>query len=75
MPILMPMMGMAHSLEVGAKRFVDGLNNDNYKTGKFYASKSNKPTGAVSDQNIHFPDLDNTTYQDNAYEAIHRFTA
>jgi len=27
MPIIMPMMGMAHKLEVGAKRFVDGIND------------------------------------------------
>ena len=72
---LMPMMGLMHNLETGAKRFVDGITDTSYKTGVFYASKSNKPTGVITDQVMHFADLSNTTFQDNANEAIHRFVA
>jgi len=32
MPVVMPMMGMAHKLEKGAKRFVDGINDDSFKS-------------------------------------------
>ena len=36
MPIVFPLMGdMVHSLEVGAKRFVDGISDDRYKSGVF----------------------------------------
>jgi len=69
----MPMMGMAHSLETGAKRFVNGINNDSLKSGVFYGSKKNVLTGVIVDQSEFFPDLNNTEYQDNADAAIHRF--
>lgn len=73
MPFIMPMMGMAHSLETGAKRFVNGINNDSLKSGVFYGSKKNVLTGVIVDQSEFFPDLNNTEYQDNADAAIHRF--
>ena len=73
MPILMPLMGMSHSLEKGAKRFVDGINDKSLKSGGFYASKEKVLTGIVVDQSTIFPDLKNERYQDNAYEAIHKF--
>lgn len=73
MPVLMPMMGMAHSLEKGAKRFVDGVTDETLTSGVFYASKDNKTAGRVVDQSTIFPDLNNTLFQDNANEAIHRF--
>ncbi len=73
MPFIMPMMGMAHSLETGAKRFVNGINNDSLKSGVFYGSKKNVLTGEIVDQSEFFPDLNNTEYQDNADAAIHRF--
>lgn len=72
---LMPIMGVMHSLETGAKRYVDGITDERFKTGTFYASSRNKPTGDVGDQSVLFPELKNESYQDNAYEAIHRFTA
>ncbi|MFD2568719.1 SDR family NAD(P)-dependent oxidoreductase [Pseudotenacibaculum haliotis] len=75
MPIFMPLMGLSHKLEKGAQRFVDGINNKSYKSGVFYASKENVLTGPVVDQSLIFQDLNNTQYQDNAYEAIHRFIA
>ena len=73
MKIIMPMMGMSHSLENGARRFVEGINNTKLESGKFYASKEKVLTGPVVDQSTIWKDLDNPTYQKNADEAIHQF--
>lgn len=73
MPFIMPMMGMVHSLETGAKRYVLGITDTSLKSGKFYGSKAKVLTGPIIDQSIFFTDLNNTTYQDNANAAIHRF--
>lgn len=73
MPVLMPLMGMAHSLDTGAKRFVDGINDESLTSGVFYGSKAKVLTGPIIDQSTIFPDLNNTAFQDNADEAIHRF--
>lgn len=73
MPIVAPLKGLVHKLDKGAKRFVDGINNDTFKSGVFYASKVKKLTGAVVDQSTIFQDLNNFSYQDNANAAIHRF--
>jgi len=70
---LMPLFGMLHKLEVGAKRFVDGLNDESYKSGVFYGSKKSVLTGPLVDQGTIFADFHNETFQDNANEAIHRF--
>ena len=74
MPIVFPLIGgMVHKLEVGAKRFVDGISDDRYKSGVFYASKEGKLSGDVVDQSTFYTDLKNITFQDNADKAIHRF--
>jgi NAD(P)-dependent dehydrogenase (short-subunit alcohol dehydrogenase family) len=74
MPIVFPLMGgMVHKLEVGAKRFVDGISDDRYKSGVFYASKEGKLSGDMVDQSTFYTDLKNTAFQDNADKAIHRF--
>jgi len=74
MPIVFPLMGgMVHKLEVGAKRFVDAISDERYRSGVFYASKEGKLAGDMVDQSTFFTDLKNTAFQDNAYEAIHRF--
>ncbi len=74
MPIVFPLMGgMVHSLDVGAKRFVDAISDERYKSGVFYASKEGKLSGEMVDQSTFLTDLRNTSFQDNAYEAIHRF--
>ena len=74
MPIVFPLIGgMVHKLEVGAKRFVDGISDERYKSGVFYASKEGKLSGDVVDQSTFFTALKNTTFQDNADKAIHRF--
>jgi NAD(P)-dependent dehydrogenase (short-subunit alcohol dehydrogenase family) len=74
MPVVFPLLGgMVHSLDVGAKRFVDCLSDDQYKSGVFYASKEGKLSGDMVDQSTFYPDLKNASFQDNADEAIHRF--
>jgi NAD(P)-dependent dehydrogenase (short-subunit alcohol dehydrogenase family) len=74
MPIVFPMIGgMVHNIEVGVKRFVDAISDDRYKSGVFYASKEGKLSGEVVDQSTFFTALKNTTFQDNADKAIHRF--
>ncbi|HSZ86023.1 MAG TPA: SDR family NAD(P)-dependent oxidoreductase [Puia sp.] len=74
MPVVFPLIGgMVHKLEVGAKRFVDGISDEQYKTGIFYASKEGKLSGEMVDQSTFYTDLKNTTFQDNADRAIHRF--
>jgi len=73
MPIVMPLRGMIHSLDKGAKRFVDGINEESFKNGTFYASKSGQVIGPVIDQSTIFPDLNNEVFQDNADEAVRQF--
>lgn len=70
---LMPLFGMMHGVEVGAKRYVDGLKDSSFKTGRFYASKGGSPTGPVVDQATLFPDLSNPHFEDNANQAVHYF--
>jgi len=74
MPVVFPLLGdMVHGIEAGVKRLVDGISEDRYKSGVFYASKEGKLSGEVVDQSTFYTDLKNTAFQDNAYEAIHRF--
>ena len=73
MPIVLPLLGIAHGLTVGAKRFVKGINDASLTNGVFYASKTNKPTGSIINQNTFLTDFDNITYQNNVNEAIHKF--
>ncbi|NQU52867.1 MAG: SDR family NAD(P)-dependent oxidoreductase [Bacteroidetes bacterium] len=73
MPIVAPLKGLVHKLEKGAKRFVDGITDDSFKSGVFYASKAKLLTGPVIDQSTIFSNLNNSSYQDNANAAIHRF--
>ena len=74
MPVVFPLMGeMVHKLDVGAKRFVDGISDEQYKSGVFYASKEGKLSGDMVDQSSFFTPLKNTAFQDNADKAIQRF--
>src|ERR1700758_5037487 len=65
--------GLAHKLDVGAKRLVDGVTDPTLSSGVFYASAANKLKGPAVDQTDIFPDLANPSLQDHANEAIHRF--
>ncbi len=73
MPVVLPLLGMVNKLAVGTKRLVDGISDEQYKSGIFYASKEGKMTGEIVDQGAFFTDLKNTSFQDNADKAIHRF--
>lgn len=71
--VLMPLFGMMHGVEVGAKRYVDGLKDPEFESGRFYASEGGSPTGPVVDQATLFTDLSNSSFQDNANQAVHGF--
>ena len=70
---VMPHLGISHSLDVGAKRLVDGVTDPKLSSGKFYASAAGKLKGPLVDQTEIFPDLADPSFQDHANEAIHRF--
>ncbi|MES0807855.1 SDR family NAD(P)-dependent oxidoreductase [Roseibium sp. SCPC15] len=71
--VVMPLFGMMHGIDVGAKRYVDGLLNPKFESGRFYASGGGSPTGPLVDQTTIAADLDNTAFQDNAKQAIRLF--
>ncbi len=73
MPVVMPLLGMVHPLATGAKRFVDGISDTSLANGGFYASKNNKPTGPIANQNSFLSEFDNEAFQDNADAAVHQF--
>lgn len=73
LPVVAPLFGMVHTVDYGARRLIEGLNDETLKSGSFYGSKANTLTGPVIDQSEIFPDLANKTYQDNASDAVHRF--
>jgi NAD(P)-dependent dehydrogenase (short-subunit alcohol dehydrogenase family) len=70
---VMPTLGLAHKLDVGARRLVDGVTDPTLSSGAFYASAANTLKGPVVNQADILPDLANPFFQDNANEAIHRF--
>ncbi|MEM7097487.1 MAG: SDR family NAD(P)-dependent oxidoreductase [Pseudomonadota bacterium] len=74
---IMPLFGMMHSVETGARRYLDALENLSFKSGHFYASDKGSPTGPVVDQltiDPAFTELSNNlSAQDNAYGAIQQF--
>ena len=70
---VMPHLGIAHKLDVGAKRLVDGVTDSTLSSGVFYASAANTLKGPLVNQADIFPDFANPTFQDHANEAIHRF--
>src|ERR1700751_3244694 len=70
---VMPALGLAHKLDVGSKRLVDGVTDPTLSNGAFYASGANKLNGPMVDQADLVPVLANPSFQNNANEAIHRF--
>ena len=73
MPIVMPLRGLVHTIDKGAARFVDAIQNNKYQSGGFYASVESKVTGDIVDQFEIYPVMANPNYQDNAHAALHRF--
>ena len=70
---VMPRLGLAHKVDVGAKRLVDGVTDPTLSSGVFYASAANTLKGPLVNQTDIFPDLADPSFQDHANEAIHRF--
>eukprot|EP00542_Grammatophora_oceanica_P010610 CAMPEP_0194040412 /NCGR_PEP_ID=MMETSP0009_2-20130614/12424_1 /TAXON_ID=210454 /ORGANISM="Grammatophora oceanica, Strain CCMP 410" /LENGTH=309 /DNA_ID=CAMNT_0038683551 /DNA_START=9 /DNA_END=938 /DNA_ORIENTATION=- len=67
------MLGKGHTIEVGAKRYVDALmEEEKYKSGVFYASREGL-TGAVSDQSEGWDIFTRENYQDAANTTIAGF--
>lgn len=71
--VLMPLLGMMHDLETGARRYVEALSDPKFESGRFYASRAGSPTGPVVDQATIQPDFGNPVFQDNVNRAVHRF--
>ncbi|NLS13143.1 SDR family NAD(P)-dependent oxidoreductase [Vibrio sp. SM6] len=71
---VMQRLGKAHSVEVGAKRYVDVmLDDDNFKSGVWWGSEKGL-TGKLADQVTYWPELiGNESAQDNANTVIHQF--
>ena len=61
-------------IAMGAARYRTALTDPEYRSGLFYASRAGKLTGPMIDQSSIFPDLADTAFQDNADEAVGRFT-
>jgi nucleoside-diphosphate-sugar epimerase len=70
---VMPVLGLGHKVDVGAKRLVDGVTDPTLSSGVFYASAAKTLKGPLVDQTAIFPDLADPSFQDHANEAIHRF--
>jgi NAD(P)-dependent dehydrogenase (short-subunit alcohol dehydrogenase family) len=73
MPYLAPAFGIAHKLDVGAKRLVDAVTDESWESGVFYASAARALTGPLIDQAGIVLDFNNEAIQDRADDAIHRF--
>lgn len=71
---VMEKLGRAHSVDVGAKRYVDVmLNKDEFTSGVWWGSKRGL-TGKLANQVEHWPEIiGNKTAQDNANTVIHNF--
>lgn len=71
--LVMPKLGMMHSVETGAKRYIEGLLNTGYESGRFYASKKGAPTGNVVDQITIDRIFANESAQNAAWQAVQLF--
>lgn len=69
---LMVLFGKAHKADAGAKRYLEGLFNENLKSGVFYASEKGL-SGDIGEQRLFFPELDVEEFQNNAQQALHHF--
>ncbi|MEM8898325.1 MAG: SDR family NAD(P)-dependent oxidoreductase [Bacteroidota bacterium] len=69
-PLILPMRGLAHKVDKGAKRYVDVVMNPAYNAGRFYGSQKHTLTGKLVNQGEFFPNFHNQAYQENAYQAV-----
>eukprot|EP00051_Salpingoeca_urceolata_P028833 m.488168 g.488168 ORF g.488168 m.488168 type:complete len:326 (+) comp25601_c0_seq1:325-1302(+) len=70
--VLVP-LGVMHTKEKGAARFVQVLLDTRFKSGLYLGSTYNKMTGPLEDQALHYPIFGDEAYQEAAFEAVHRF--
>mmetsp|Transcript_7059 Transcript_7059/g.14473 ORF Transcript_7059/g.14473 Transcript_7059/m.14473 type:complete len:325 (-) Transcript_7059:61-1035(-) len=78
--MIMSWFGLMHSLQVGAKRYVDAVTGEgefsNFASGSYIASKSDAASGPVADQVEIFESAKqygDVKKQDAAYEAMNSF--
>ena len=64
---------ITHTVDVGAARLADAVQEPACGHGTFYGSAQDTLTGPAIDQSAIFPDLASETFQDNAGAAIERF--
>ena len=71
---IMQILGKAHPVDIGAKRYVDVLlSDDDFKSGVWWGSKKGF-TGEMADQLEHWPAIiGNESAQDNVDRVIHNF--
>ncbi len=71
---VMQTLGRAHSVDVGAKRYVDVMmNKGEFTSGVWWGSKKGL-TGKLANQAEHWPEvIGNETVQDNANIVVHNF--
>lgn len=71
---IMQLLGRAHSVDVGAKRYVDVLlNDDEFKSGIWWGSERGL-TGKLANQKEHWPEIiGKQSAQDNVDIVIHNF--
>lgn len=71
---VMQLFGRAHSVEVGAKRYVDVLlNTEDFDSGIWWGSEKGL-TGKLANQVTHWPEIiGNESIQDNANTVIHEY--
>ena len=80
MPYVMPLFGMAHSVEAGALRYLsvfespDVFANGTFENGGFYASRGTRLTGGLAKQERN-PELLDEGLQEAAWAALERLTA
>jgi len=73
MPYVFPALGIGQRLEKGARRLVDGLTEEQFRSGVFYASAPAAIVGPLVDQSEIVPDFADPVIQQHADDAIHRF--
>ncbi len=67
-------MGKAHTVEVGAKRYLDVLLDEQTFTSGIWRGSEKGMTGKLADQVAHWPEIiGNTSAQDDANTVIHEF--
>ncbi len=71
---MLQLLGKAHSVEVGAKRYLDVLlNTEEFESGVWWGSKKGL-TGELADQTEHWPEIiSSESAQENANAVIHKF--